>query len=173
MLEAQMNQIENMDREITQEKEYLEKEDNVSSIYIEERIDDESKTQQRLSKPVGYSTRKTIKSLKDNLFSLKALMMSIQDPEETKIFTLSSIIKPGTNAHRDKIRYKAGEIENIKGFIEELQYLSIEIRNNESLFEEPSSLEQQYMLNWIGGKAECKPLIKFLLNNGYLKGYQH
>jgi|GEM_PF-6647240 len=146
MLESQMSQIDIVKQKINQAEQAEQKEQENSKI-------------------------SKLEALKHCLFSLQTLMISNRHPEETKIFTMASAIDAGqTNEHRNQIRQKVGTIENIEGFIGDLQFLSVGIRNDASLFEEPSSIETQYMLNWVGEKADCKRLIKFLLRNGYLEG---
>ncbi len=113
----------------------------------------------------------SISMQKRYLGSLDGIMENINSTEAQKIFSLSAYIQGGAqNAHRDAIKQKIETIEDISGFIDELRYLSQEIRMQAELLEDPSETERQYMLNWIGSQADCKILIKFLFENGYLEG---
>lgn len=113
----------------------------------------------------------SIKQLKQYLSYLNDIIKDDQYTEAQKIFTLSAHFQQGKpNAHSEAIRQKMEMIIDISGFINELKYLTKEIRDKAELLEEPSDTERQYMLNWIGTQADCKILIKFLLENGYIEG---
>mgnify|MGYP000860500273 CR=1 FL=1 len=108
---------------------------------------------------------------KQHLWRLDGIVKSDTLPEAQKIFSLSAHFQQGKpNAHSDAIWQKMDMIDNISGFINELKYLSQEVRTKADLFENPSEIERHYMLNWIGSQADCKILIKFLLENGYIEG---
>lgn len=160
LVEAYYDQVDRIERELTK------KQNNQDTIENKEGAIPAGTSDEENDRIVSF-----ISMQKRYLCYLDGIVKSDTLPEAQKIFSLSAYIQQGEpNAHSDAISQKMDMIINISGFINELKYLTKKIRDNAELLEEPSDTERHYMLNWIGTQADCKILIKFLLENGYIEG---
>lgn len=83
---------------------------------------------------------------------------------------MASLSLNGGNAdiHRDKIGALFTTWEHTQDFIKELRLRSENLQKKVALFDDCNSSEELMKINWLGSRTDCKILIKFLNDNGYI-----
>lgn len=104
------------------------------------------------------------------------ILFSILDrntPEDEQIYSVCAKIDfKKTNVHREAISGFFWTIGRTREFIAALTKQSLGIRQKVALFDDDSSLVNELKLNWLGTATDCRTLVRYLLDAGFLEGNQ-
>lgn len=106
-----------------------------------------------------------VREIKNELFVYEQLVKQMNSPQEL-IHNFSSSFKGGQpDTHRQKIHDAWESYHEIEDYCSDLEYESRQIRNDAALLSGESGGR---MINWKRSEGDCKKLISFLIDNGYI-----
>lgn len=106
-----------------------------------------------------------VREIKNELFVYEQLVNQMDSPQEL-IHNFSSSFKGGQpDTHRQNIHDAWESYHEIEDYRSELQYESSQIKNDAALL---SGEACGRMINWKRSEKDCKKLVSFLIDNGYI-----